>query len=209
MQGAPVQAPGAGGQGSQTLSPMQRFMNEATLRASQVTSSGQIQAPVALTQESVKDLAASITQQYNLRQNVIQQAVAAIEDAGQSASQIRINLQPASLGNLTVSLSMEGGKLTARLMASSNDVRDVLAANLVQFKQALEMQGLQVNSLSVAVRADAGGGGQQPQPQQAPWQQPQVQVPSQQEAELLALTNPWPSLAGGAGQGNSTFTALA
>jgi len=206
-QGAGTQAATVPSGESQTITPMRRFMNETMLRAGQAA--GQAQAGASLSQESVKDLVSSVSQQYSLRQNVIQQAVAAIEDAGQTASHVRINLQPASLGSLTVSLSMEGGKLTARLVASSDDVRDVLAANLTQFKQALESQGLQVNSLSVAVRADAGAS--QGQPQQAPWQQARAvmaQAPMEQDA--VPLANPWSALVGGGtAAGNSTFTALA
>jgi flagellar hook-length control protein FliK len=63
---------------------------------------------------------------------------------------------------------VEGGKLTARIVASNSDVRDVFSGNLQQFKQSLEAQGLQVNQLSVAVRAETSTQGQagQQQPQQ-------------------------------------------
>jgi flagellar hook-length control protein FliK len=83
-------------------------------------------------------------------------------------------------------------------------VRDVFAANLPQFKQALEAQGLQVSALSVAVRAETGNQGQA-QPQ---WQQPQWQPAIAEETpQLPAAWNAFsaPVFAGS----SSTFNALA
>ncbi|MES2201225.1 MAG: flagellar hook-length control protein FliK, partial [candidate division FCPU426 bacterium] len=93
-------------------------------------------------------------------------------------SQIKIRLKPDSLGTLDVSLNMEGGKLTARLLASSAEVRDVFAANLQQFKQSLEARGMQVTQLSVAVRAETGTQGQAGQRQPQPQAGPPLVVPS-------------------------------
>jgi flagellar hook-length control protein FliK len=184
---------------------MRRFLDEASLRTSAREHTAAVQAPVQLTKETFKDLAASITREYNLRENVFQQAVAAIEEAGQAKSQIRIHLKPESLGSLEVALSMEGGKLTARLIASSDEVRDVFAANLAQFKQTLESQGLAVNQLSVAVRADAQG-----QPQQQ-WQAPQQPLWQAAHDEAPQVQNPLPlfNSAGGFEDSSSTFNALA
>ena len=198
----------AASQPSTTLSPFSRFLDENAARLSAKESTQSVQAPVILTRESLKDLAGSITQEYGLRKNVFEQAMQAIEEAGQSQSQIRIQLKPEALGKLEVSLSMEGGKLTARLIASSNEVRDVFAANMSQFKQALEAQGLQVNQISVAVRADSGNAGQ---PQQQ-WQQAQ---PSWSQAVPDEAAPPAPNAwaafqaPGYASDGNSTFNALA
>lgn len=186
------------------VTPMQRFLDDAALKASRRESTEAIQAPVVLSRENFKDLAKTISTEYALRENVFAQAVKAIEDASQSASQIRIQLKPESLGHLEVALSIEGGKLTAKLIASSNEVRDVFAASLPQFKQALEAQGLQVSALSVAVRAETGNQGQA-QPQ---WQQPQWQPSIAEESTQMPAT--WnafnaPVLAGS----SSTFNALA
>lgn len=191
---------------SRTITPMKRFLDDAELRSSLSRNSTGVQAPLPLTAESFKDLASSISREYSLRENVFQQAVDAIEEAGQTASQIRIHLKPESLGSLEVSLSMEGGKLTARLIASSPEVRDVFAANLAQFKQALESQGLQVNQLSVAVRADVNS---QQQPQQ--WQQQPSWQQASNGASPAPVSSPFASfmVPTGFDAGSSTFNALA
>jgi flagellar hook-length control protein FliK len=191
----------------QTISPLQRFLNDNTMRNGTVVNSSSVQVPVTLTRSSVQELAQSVTRQYNLRQNVFQQVLSAIEDAGQGQNQIRIQLKPESLGTLDVSLSMEGGKLTARLVAANSDVRDVLASNLTQFKQALEAQGLQVNQLSVAVRADMNSQGQT----QQQWQQNQSLWQQAMQGEAPEPTSPWASFSapGNSPQSTSTFSALA
>jgi len=194
-------------EGSQTITPMRRFMDETELRSNITRGTASLQAPMMLTRDSFKELAASITREYSLRESVFQQAMAAIEDASQSTSQIRIVLKPESLGSMEVSLSMEGGKLTAKLIASSTEVRDIFAANLTQFKQALETQGLQVNQLSVAVRADSQGQPRQSWQQQGQpnWQQAQAEEAPQLSANpFAAFTVP-----SGFGGSSSTFNALA
>ena len=107
--------------------------------------------------------------EFTTRESVLSQALSAIGKASQGSNQLKIQLKPESLGNLDVTLSIEGGKLTARIVASNTEVRDVFVNNMQQFKQSLEAQGLQVNQLSVAVRAETGtqgqAGQQQPQPQ--------------------------------------------
>jgi len=196
-------------EGSQAISPMQRFMDETELRSSMTRGTASLQASMMLTRDSFKDLAASITREYSLRESVFQQAMAAIEDASQSTSQIRIVLKPESLGSMEVSLSMEGGKLTAKLIASSTEVRDIFAANLTQFKQALETQGLQVNQLSVAVRADSQSQGQPQQSWQHQGQPSWQQAPAEEAPQLSA--NPFAAFTvpSGFGGSSSTFNALA
>jgi flagellar hook-length control protein FliK len=146
-----------------------------------------------------------VAKEFNLRENVFQQALGAIQEAGQGTSQIRIQLRPESLGRLDVSLSVEGGKLVARLVASTSEVRDVFAANLPQFKGALESQGLSVSQLSVAVRAETNAQGQG----QRPWQDPLPtwNLPAR-ESEAPQAVPSWAFSAPPAG-GSGNFSALA
>jgi flagellar hook-length control protein FliK len=202
--------PAAADQGpdSRTITPFQRFLDDTAAKAVVAGSPGPVQAQLPLGQESVKDLAQNVTRQYALRQSLLTQVQAAVDEASQGQNQIRIQLKPAALGTLDVSLSIEGGKLTARLIAGNSEVRDVLAGNLAQFKQALESQGLQVNQLSVAVRADAGS----PQGQgQQQWQQNQSLWLQAQAEDAPLAQNPWAGFlaSGSSAQESSTFSALA
>lgn len=90
-----------------------------------------------------------------LQQNVAQQISEALNNAaGADPGRLTIQLKPASLGAVQVDLSMVDGKLTAHLVTSSQDVRDVLVRDLAGFKASLETHGVIVNEVSVAVRAD-------------------------------------------------------
>jgi len=102
-----------------------------------------------------------------------------------------------------VTLRSEGGKVAAKIYAGNLEVRDVIANNLAAFKQTLEDQGLKVNELSVAVRADVGNhAGQdagQGRRQETVWQAPAVRkepvVPAQPFvlAPGVAFGYPWNS----------------
>jgi len=188
------------------VTPMNRFMAEAAERLNSREATASVQAPVLLTRDSFRNLAESISKEYGVKKAVFEQAVAALEEASQQqVSQVRITLKPESLGSVDVALSMQGGKLTARLIASSPEVRDVFAANLSQFKQALEAQGLQVNQLSVAVRADTSPQGQQQQnPQWA--NQPAFNMPAEESPAPMAWTAFTAPQLGGS---SSLFNALA
>jgi flagellar hook-length control protein FliK len=90
--------------------------------------------------------------------NVAQQISDALNGAGgANPGRLVIQLNPASLGDVQVALSMVDGKLTAHLVTSQQDVRDVLVRDLAGFKASLESHGVIVNEVSVAVRAGVQG----------------------------------------------------
>jgi flagellar hook-length control protein FliK len=137
---------------------------------------------LAQPQDTLSRLIHQTLRDYSTRESVLKQTVDALRSLETEDGRLRIRLKPESLGVLDVVLSVENGKLSARLMASSIEVRDVIAADLRQFKQGLEQQGLQVQQLSVALRADTqpqGQGQQQPQPS---WPQSQPSESSQKQA---------------------------
>lgn len=70
-------------------------------------------------------------------------------------SEIVLDLKPDSLGKLTLKVVTENGILTAKFIAESQQVRDVLETNMQLLKDSLQKQGLDVQSFSVSVRQDS------------------------------------------------------
>lgn len=66
-------------------------------------------------------------------------------------SEIRINLQPETLGDLKIKVSFENGILSAKLMTASYAVKESLETGLNQLRQNLNAQGFDVQNLSVSV----------------------------------------------------------
>jgi flagellar hook-length control protein FliK len=190
-----------------SISPLKRWLSE-TMLADSNPAMNTAAAPSAptLNSDTVKDFAATVAREFGLRQTVFTQALSALENAGSGSNQLRIRLKPESLGSLDVTLTVEGGKLTARIVASNTEVRDVFAGNLQLFKQSLEAQGLQVNQLSVAVRAETGAQGQ-PGQQQPPQQLFQRSMLQDTQGSVAAMSALFASI--GADPSLQRFSALA
>ncbi|HTB22098.1 MAG TPA: flagellar hook-length control protein FliK [bacterium] len=161
-------------------------------------------------QSPMQALADQTLQDYGLQKNLSQQISTALNEAGAaSPGRLVIQLSPAGLGNVQVDLSMVAGKLTAHLVATSQDVRDVLARDLSGFKASLESHGIIVNEVSVAVHANAGdaqqGSPDQGQGGQNWWRS----LPSTGPSEITAIPgglSAYDAASAGAQQG---FNALA
>jgi len=116
-----------------------------------------------------KQLADDLMKEFALNKTVLNQAVQEL-DTLKTTSQLSIQLKPEALGKLEVTLVSEGGKLAARIVATTPEVQQALANNLPAYKQALESHGIMVQELSVSVRSDLGQGfQQQPQQQEQSW----------------------------------------
>ena len=105
--------------------------------------------------------------------------------ANQKGGSLAIRLDPPSLGDLRITMTVVNGRVSADLLTSNADAHALLSADLASLRQALEAQGLSVDRLSIqsappqsphaALRHDAQSGaaaasaqtsGQQPQQQQ-------------------------------------------
>jgi len=102
-------------------------------------------------QETLRHLASQVTKELGIRDAAFKQVSDAIADAGAESSRLVIKLKPANLGEVQVELSVEGGKVTAKLLASTPEVRDAFVRDLPAFKANLEAQGLRIDQVSVAV----------------------------------------------------------
>ncbi|OPJ57090.1 flagellar hook-length control protein FliK [Alkalithermobacter paradoxus] len=66
-------------------------------------------------------------------------------------SSIEIQLEPESLGKLTLRIVLERGLVTAKFTAQNEDVKSVIESNIEELKNNLLGQGLNIQSLSVSV----------------------------------------------------------
>lgn len=86
-------------------------------------------------------------------------------------SRMLLRLNPAELGSLRIELTMEGDKLRAQLHTQTQQVQEVLDRHLPQLRDALQVQGLKIDSF----RVDVQGGQSQARDQASDWQQQQHQ----------------------------------
>jgi flagellar hook-length control protein FliK len=83
----------------------------------------------------------------------------------------KVRLTPEHLGEVTVSLRVERGQVTAHVQADTATAREWIQAHEVDLRQGLEGQGLQLARLVVTAdghRQRQDGGKPQPQPRRAP-----------------------------------------
>lgn len=70
-------------------------------------------------------------------------------------SEMLVELKPDSLGKISVKVVTENGIVMAKFVAESQQVKQVLEANLQQLKDSMEKQGMSVQGFSVSVRQDS------------------------------------------------------
>ncbi len=88
--------------------------------------------------------------------NQIMQQVAAQTADAKTISRLNFQLIPESLGKVTVQIALVDQSVSARIIVSNPDIREVLQTHLVDLKSALSQAGLQIDQLQVQVQ---GGGG--------------------------------------------------
>ncbi|MHB0955771.1 MAG: flagellar hook-length control protein FliK [Pirellulaceae bacterium] len=90
-----------------------------------------------------------ITQPDQLR--FLQRVARAIEAAPQRGGFLRLRLRPPELGAMQLEVSLERGKLTARIETETQQARHVLLENLPQLRERLAEQGIHVEQFDVDV----------------------------------------------------------
>lgn len=121
--------------GSLHLQPQVAVVKPQAARA-EIAASRLADLPVALPQETTR--------------SVIDQVVkeAALRVQGET-SEMRIRLVPASLGEVTLNVRMEGGQLQAQIDVSHAAVKAALEVNISQLRDALSSRGIDVQRLDV------------------------------------------------------------
>lgn len=69
----------------------------------------------------------------------------------QQITEMEIQLNPASLGNVHLQVASKDGVITAQMIAQNEAVKAALDSQLLQLKESLEAQGLKVNEVEVTV----------------------------------------------------------
>ncbi len=78
-----------------------------------------------------------------------------------SQSEIKIRLDPPSLGTLRMNVTTAGDSVRTVIIAESQAVKQIIENNLVQLRDSMQSQGLKVDSFSVLVGGNEGQAGQQ------------------------------------------------
>jgi Flagellar hook-length control protein FliK len=102
-------------------------------------------------------------------QAVIDQIVKGISvrDSG-TTSEVRLQLQPANLGDVSLKLTVTGNTVSANVIAQNPDVRDMLLSNQQHLSRSLSEAGLSLGKFSVNVSGgNAGFTGEQSAQQSA------------------------------------------
>jgi len=66
-------------------------------------------------------------------------------------SEVVIKLKPDHLGKVSLKISIENGNISAKFLAESEKVREMLESNFNSLKESLNKQGLNIQNLSVSV----------------------------------------------------------
>lgn len=78
-----------------------------------------------------------------------------------SHSEIKIRLDPPSLGTIRMNVTTAGDSVRMVVIAESHAVKQIIENNLSQLRDSMQAQGLKVESFTVLVGGNEGQGGQQ------------------------------------------------
>jgi flagellar hook-length control protein FliK len=70
-------------------------------------------------------------------------------------SEVRLQLQPKSLGQLLIQLRMDGQELSIHILAESSKTQSIIHDNLNHLKTNLGIQGINLENLAVSIGSDA------------------------------------------------------
>jgi len=113
-------------------------------------------------------------------------------------SEIRLQLQPENLGQVTMRLSVSGNQVTANVLAQSADVRSALVANHQELARSLSEAGLTLSGFSVDVSGgDAGQDQSKDRTAGFGRRYTVVELRGNTTAETTEAPSPGPSLLGG------------
>jgi flagellar hook-length control protein FliK len=72
-------------------------------------------------------------------------------------TRINIQLHPAELGELKISLSVKEGSVRANVVASSQFAQEIIEKNMTKLRTVLENQGFTVGEMSITCKSDTSG----------------------------------------------------
>ncbi len=75
----------------------------------------------------------------------------------EDTTEMTIKLNPENLGKLSLKLVTENGIVSAKFVAESQHVKEIIESNFNELKQSFANQGLNIGNLSVSVGSDSDG----------------------------------------------------
>jgi flagellar hook-length control protein FliK len=154
-----------GGQPSNTFSPKTASTGEGapfTVNPDQTNTFAQ---PLAVLQEGQKLPAAETLRPVTLpsgtvvhQEEVIRQIAEHFQISRRDFdTKVSIQLHPAELGEMKISLSVKEGAVRANVVASSQYAQEILEKNMVKLRAILETQGFTIDEISVTAKSDTAG----------------------------------------------------
>jgi flagellar hook-length control protein FliK len=93
------------------------------------------------------------------RARLVHRIAKAFQKMGVDGGQVRLRMHPDDLGSVQLDMQVSGRKVSAKVIAESDEAVQLLQASLPELRQKLESQGLVVERLDVERRAEEETGG--------------------------------------------------
>lgn len=94
------------------------------------------------------------TNREELFSQIVESAKVMVSNGG---SEMEVNLKPEHLGKLQLKVTIENEVVTAKFVAESQQVKEIIESNLGQLKRNLQESGMQVDTIMVSVGNHQGG----------------------------------------------------
>jgi flagellar hook-length control protein FliK len=132
----------------------------------QVQSVNAVSESAARTTEGAKPVSAeTLSAKGTTEARVINQIVNKVSlRSNGSQSEIKIRLDPPSLGTLRMNVTTAGDLVRTVIIAENHSVKQIIENNMLQLKESMQSQGLKVDSFTVLVGGNDGQSGQQNTP---------------------------------------------
>ncbi|MGE5606479.1 MAG: flagellar hook-length control protein FliK [Bacteroidota bacterium] len=96
------------------------------------------------------------TSREELFSQLVEHAKVVIDNGG---SEMEVNLRPEHLGKLQLKVTIENEVVTAKFVAESQQVKEIIESNLSQLKRNLQENGMEVDTIMVSVGNHQGSDG--------------------------------------------------
>lgn len=104
--------------------------------------------------EAVQTAAEAVVERYTSvdTENILRQIADMVKIVkGEELTEMELQLHPASLGTVNVSLTTKGGVVTAEFLTQNEMVKNAIEAQAAQLQASLEEQGVKVEAIEVSV----------------------------------------------------------
>ncbi|MGM0370142.1 MAG: flagellar hook-length control protein FliK [Bacillota bacterium] len=90
-------------------------------------------------------------------QNILKQMNNKLDfSAMKQGKKITMQLEPEFLGKMQIKIGVEDGSVTAKILAESNQIKDLLSGDLAKLKSNLEQKGIEIDQFDVSVGYQEG-----------------------------------------------------